>query len=74
MATFFDSSTIAGWFDDGQLLRAYLGDRSRHAVTASGFGSSVAGLVSHQDNKWPPADALRCLRQVSSAIRPSPVA
>jgi hypothetical protein len=31
MATFFDPSTIAGWFDDGQLLRAYLGDRSRHA-------------------------------------------
>jgi hypothetical protein len=46
MATFFDPSTIAGWFDDGQVLRAYLGDRSRHAVIASGFGASLAPMLS----------------------------
>src|SRR5260370_19258348 len=46
MATFFDPSTIAGWFDDGQVLRAYLGDRSRHAVIASGFGASNAPILS----------------------------
>src|SRR6266436_3122045 len=46
MATFFDPSTIAGWFDDGQVLRAYLGDRSRHAVVASGFGASLAPMLS----------------------------
>jgi hypothetical protein len=46
MATFFDPSTVAGWFDDGQVLRAYLGDRSRHAVIASGFGASLAPMLS----------------------------
>src|SRR5229473_3962336 len=46
MATFFDPSTIAGWFDDGQVLRAYLGDRSRHAVIATGFGASNAPILS----------------------------
>jgi len=46
MATFFDPSTIAGWFDDGQVLRAFLGDRSRHAVIASGFGASLAPMLS----------------------------
>src|SRR5260370_34945054 len=42
MATFFDPSTIAGWFDDGQVLRAFLGDRSRLSVVATGFGASNA--------------------------------
>ena len=46
MATFFDPSTVAGWFDDGQVLRAFLGDRSRHAVIASGFGASNAPILS----------------------------
>jgi hypothetical protein len=46
MAIFFDPSTIAGWFDDGQVLRAYLGDRSRHAVIATGFGASNAPILS----------------------------
>src|SRR5258708_7812089 len=46
MATFFDPSTIAGWFDDGQVLRAFLGDRSRLSVVATGFGASNAPIPS----------------------------
>src|SRR6266404_8115363 len=73
MATFFDPSTIAGWFDDGQVLRAYLGDRSRLAdvnvryLLESNADSITAFATGGQTNATPLGAELNRVTTVATA-------